>query len=107
MFKQAAVRNFLGIQPLPEPAATTSASGLKGMVIPTTARTVSDKPQEPKKNLFSSAIDNMKDRGAKFAAKNQEKPSSRRSPAELAAAKRYEEKRRKEIEQERAYKRGR
>ncbi|KAL8962539.1 MAG: hypothetical protein Q9183_005142 [Haloplaca sp. 2 TL-2023] len=111
MFRRPAVRKFLGIQPLPEPAATTSSSGsssgLKGMVIPTTARTVSDKPQAPKKNPFSSAIDNMKDRGAEFVAKNQEKPTSRRSPAELAAAKRYEEKRRKEIEQERAYKRRR
>ncbi|KAL8868370.1 MAG: hypothetical protein Q9174_005036 [Haloplaca sp. 1 TL-2023] len=107
-FKQAAVRNFLGIQPLPDPAAANpNTSGLKGMVIPTTGRTVSEEPQAPKKNVFRSTLNNMKGRGAEFVAKNQEKPSGRRSAAELAAAKRYEEKRRKEIEQEKAYKRGR
>lgn len=103
MFKQPWFRNYLGIQPLPPPAVPNSESGYKSMVIPTSARTVPNESETPKNSLFKGTITNLKDQGSKFIARNQEKPSGRRSAAEMAAAKRYEEKRRKEIEQEKFY----
>ncbi|KAL8733186.1 MAG: hypothetical protein Q9181_003669 [Wetmoreana brouardii] len=105
-FKQPWFRDYLGVHPLPSPATPTSSSKsqYKNMVIPTSARTVSEEAETPKQGLFKDAISNLKKQGSNLLERNQ-KPSGRRSEAEVAAARKYEERRRKEAEQERQHRR--
>lgn len=108
LFRQPWFRNFWRIQPLsPHPTAPTGPEpGYRGMVIPTTAREVPQEPQTSQGGVFGNVgskfkanLADLQERGQKFVDKNQAKPTGRRSTAETKEAKRYDEKRRKEIEQ--------
>ncbi|KAL8685412.1 MAG: hypothetical protein Q9218_007779 [Villophora microphyllina] len=102
LFRQSWFRNFWGIQPLPTTMNPTSPSPFKGMVVPTQARAVPEEGEESgasRKGLLGW----LQDKGLKFVEKNQQTPIGRRTAAETKEAKRYEEKRRKEIDQAKKY----
>ncbi|KAL8914560.1 MAG: hypothetical protein Q9172_007061, partial [Xanthocarpia lactea] len=110
LFKQPWFRKFWRIQPLSpqnSPGAPTGPEpGYRGMVIPTTAREVPQESETSQGGVFGSVgskfkanLANLQERGQKYVDKTQAKPTSRRSAAETKEAKRYDEKRRKEIEQ--------
>ncbi|KAL8905842.1 MAG: hypothetical protein Q9171_006508 [Xanthocarpia ochracea] len=118
LFKEPWFRKFWGIQPLSPPnsptAPTGPAPGYRGMVIPTTAREVPQEPQTSQGGVFGSAkskfkatVSDLQERSQNYVDKNQAKPTSRRSAAEIKEAKRYDEKRRKEIEQSKLHSSGR
>ncbi|KAL8631865.1 hypothetical protein Q9189_002445 [Teloschistes chrysophthalmus] len=97
LMRQPWFRSFWAIQPLYDPN-NLPAPSVKSMVIPTQARTVSSEPEEadaPKKSLLGK----LTDKGLKFVKTQEPQPSGGRTYAEIEAAKRYEEKRRKEIKQ--------
>lgn len=122
LFKQTWFRNFWNIHPLPPKDSPTiemeSRSGYKGMVIPTTAREVPQQPEVSPGGVFGNArskfkatVSDLQERGQKFVQSNMEqntgKTTSRRSAAEVNEAKRYDEKRRKEIQQAKMHNPGR
>ncbi|KAL9037563.1 MAG: hypothetical protein Q9180_003646 [Flavoplaca navasiana] len=119
LFKQAWFRNLCRIHPLPpkeRPAIeTTTKSGYKGMVVPTTAREVPQGPEVSQGGVFSNArsrfkttVSDLAERGQKLVqSKMDNDKGSRRSAAEISQAKRYDEKRRKEIQQARMHGAGR
>ncbi|KAL8772783.1 MAG: hypothetical protein Q9209_002128 [Squamulea sp. 1 TL-2023] len=117
MFKQPWFRQFWKIHPLPSKDDSTtqreSRTGYKGMVIPTTAREIPQQADVSQDGAFGSAkakfqatMTDLQERGQKFVKdsmeKNRKSPTSRRSAAEINEAKKYDEKRRKEIEQARS-----
>lgn len=77
------------------------------MVIPTTAREVPEEPEISQGGVLSNArsqikstVSDLTERGQKFVqSKMDNGKGSRRSAAEINQAKRYDEKRRKEIQQ--------
>ncbi|KAL9576278.1 MAG: hypothetical protein Q9212_007234 [Teloschistes hypoglaucus] len=100
LLRQGWFRRFWAIQPLLDSnnSPGSSSSEFKSMVIPTQARTVSSGPEEadaPKKSLLGT----LTEKGRKFVKTHEQQPSGRRTYAEIEQAKRYEEKRRKEINQ--------
>ena len=118
LFRQPWFRKFWRIQPLSpqnSPGAPTGPEpGYRGMVIPTTAREVPREPQTSQGGVFGNVgskfkanLADLQERSQKFVDKNQTKPTSRRSAAELKEAKRYDEKRRKEMEQSKLHGHGR
>ncbi|KAL8711441.1 MAG: hypothetical protein Q9220_004099 [cf. Caloplaca sp. 1 TL-2023] len=102
LFKQPWFRTLWGIHPLLPPVAPNSGPQHRSMVVETTARTV----PEPDKGFLESAtsgvrgtISELKEKGSKFIQSQRKKPTGRRSAAQNEEAKRYEERRRREIEQ--------
>ena len=97
-FKTAWFRELLGIHPLPPPESARPGNQTKGMVIPTTARTYSQESDDPAQGIVSSATSKFRS----FVDQNQTTRSSGRSKGQIAEARRYEEKRKKEIQREKA-----
>ncbi|KAI4171674.1 MAG: hypothetical protein LQ343_004067 [Gyalolechia ehrenbergii] len=95
-FRQPWFRRFLGIHPMPSPTGAGPQTGTKGMVIETTARVQPQMPDAPAQGLVDSARSKLRN----FVEMNQESPSVGRSKGQMAEAQRYEEKRRREIKQE-------
>lgn len=87
-------RHLIGIHPYPKPVTQQEPSGT--MTIPTTARTVPQELGAPAQGLLGGAKSKFK----KFIEENQTGPSGGRTKAQLAEAKRYEEKRTREIQRE-------
>ncbi|KAL8781944.1 MAG: hypothetical protein Q9213_005783 [Squamulea squamosa] len=116
LFKLTWFREFWKIHPLPSMDNSTtqkgSRTGYKGMVIPTTAREVPQQAEVSQgvfgnaKSKFQATVTDLQERGQNFVKdrmeKNKDNSTSRRSAAEISKAKKYDEKRRKEIEQSRS-----
>lgn len=97
LFRQPWFRNFLRIHPLPPRAPPASPQDLtRGMTIPTTARTKPQEPEASAEGLVGSVSSKLK----RFVEMNQPPPTGGRSKAQIAEAKRYEEKRTREIQRE-------
>lgn len=85
------------------------------MVVPTTAREVPQGPEVSQGGVLSNArsrfkatVSDLTERGQKFVqSKMDNDKGSRRSAAEISQGKRYDEKRRKEIQQAKMYGPGR
>lgn len=108
LLRQPWMRNWLGIQPLPEPltssGATSSYKGTMNLYQPPS----NAPPPEEKKGVIGGAISDIKSSFSQVADKarsvadSQTKTTTRRTAAELKYAKAYEERRRKEMENETA-----
>ncbi|KAL8997748.1 MAG: hypothetical protein Q9169_003077 [Polycauliona sp. 2 TL-2023] len=122
LFKQPWFRRFVNIHPLPPKDAPStekdSRSGYKGMVIPTTAREVPQPAEAPQEGVFGSAkskfksgVSDLGERTQKYVQRTMDqsegKSTSRRSAAEVNEAKKYDEKRKKEIQQAKGHREGR
>ncbi|KAL8648025.1 MAG: hypothetical protein Q9226_006176 [Calogaya cf. arnoldii] len=111
LFKQAWFRSFWSVHPLPpKDTSPTGTAGYKGMVIPTTARGVPQQADVSQGGVFGDArskfkatVSDITERGQAFVRSKTESnkgtTGSRRSTAEINEAKRYDEKRRREIQQ--------
>lgn len=104
LFRQARVRKFLNIQPLPVPKTQTAAP-------PTPAITWDSPPSSSvpaKTGILAGAISEIKGAATQVVksarrlrdSDDTKKGAARRSPRELRRANEYEEKRRREIAQE-------
>ncbi|KAL8754831.1 MAG: hypothetical protein Q9184_004994, partial [Pyrenodesmia sp. 2 TL-2023] len=96
LFKQPWFRELLRIHPLPPPAPPPSEHAIKSMTIPTTARTKPAESEAPAQGLVGRVSTTLK----KYVPNNQSSPSGGRTKAQIAEAKRYEEKRTREIQRE-------
>lgn len=102
------MRIWLGIQPLPKPltssGATSSYKGTMNLYQPPSEAP----PPEEKKGIIGGAVSDIKSSFSQAADKvlsigdSQTKETTRRTAAELKYAKAYEERRRKEMEDEKA-----
>lgn len=97
LFKQPWFRETLRIHPLPPPTPPPSEHPIKAMTIPTTARTKPAESEAPAQGLVGRVSTTLK----KYVPDNQPSPSGGRTKAQIAEAKRYEEKRTREIQRER------
>ncbi|KAL8966740.1 MAG: hypothetical protein Q9197_005817 [Variospora fuerteventurae] len=89
-------RRLLRIHPLPRLPSPVSQHRTGTMTIPTTARTRSQGPEAPTQGLLAGATSRFK----KLVAENQPQPSGGRTKAQIAEAKKYEEKRAREIKRD-------
>lgn len=100
------MRNWLGIQPLPKKTPTPSASSSPYTGTMSVYEPPSNAPPAEKKGVIGGAISDIKSTFSQAASKargmaeQQTKSTSRRTAAELRQAKAYEERRRKELEDE-------
>ena len=115
MLRQPRVRQILGIQPLPPPPSQTPPKGPYTGTLNTYQPPTKSAPLPEKKGIIGGAINDLKGaagqamksaKGMVSSGKNQKKPTGR-SPEELRRARAYEERRRREIAQERFEKRQR
>ncbi len=97
LFKQPWFRGFWRIHPLPPPAPPPSEQHIKAMIIPTTARTKPAESEASTQGLIGRVSTTLK----KYALDTQPLPSGGRTKAQVAEAKRYEERRKREIQRER------
>ena len=106
LLRQPWMRNFLGIQPMPKPAAPTSYAGVINRY-EGPSPTSSSSPAPTGKGILGGAISDIKGaasqvvKSARSLKDMQETKTGtqRRTPAELRRAKAYEEKRLREIAQ--------
>ncbi|KAL8651319.1 MAG: hypothetical protein Q9210_003324 [Variospora velana] len=89
-------RRLLRIHPMPRRPSPVSQHRTGAMTIPTTARTRSQGPEAPAQGLLAGATSRFK----KLVAENQPQPSGGRTKAQIAEAKKYEEKRTREIKRD-------
>lgn len=89
-------RRLLRIHPMPPRTSPVSQHRTGTMTIPTTARVRPQEPEAPAQGLLGRASSKFKN----FIAENQASPSGGRTKAQIAEAKRYEEKRMREIKRE-------
>ncbi|KAL8929485.1 MAG: hypothetical protein Q9208_001154 [Pyrenodesmia sp. 3 TL-2023] len=95
-FKQPWFRELLKIHPLPPPTPPSSEYPIKAMTIPTTARTKPAESEASAQGLVGRASTTLK----KYVPDNQLSPSAGRTKAQIAEAKRYEERRTREIQRD-------
>ena len=109
VLRQAWMRQFLGIQPLPPPPTKTAPRGPYTGVLNTYQPPATIPPLPEKKGVIGGAISDlkaaagqaMKSAKGMVSSDTAQKKTTGRSPEELRRAKAYEEKRRREIAQER------
>jgi len=109
LLRLPAVRNWLGIQPLPKPTATTKRPDTPYTGTMNIYQAPSNAPPPPpaeKKGIIGGAISDIKSaaskaaEGARSFGEQKKSPTKRRTAAELRQAKAFEERRRREIEKE-------
>lgn len=102
------MRDWLGIQPLPTPLTSSGGSSSYKGTINLYQPPSPAPPPEEKKGVIGGAISDIKSTFSQAAGKarsiadSQTKTTARRTAAELKHAKEYEERRRKEMEDEKA-----
>ena len=109
VLRQPGVRKFLKIQPLPPPVSDKPPKGPYTGTMNTYQRPAKTAPLPEKKGIIGGAISDLKGaagqavksaRSALSMDQEEKKKTPGRSPDELRRAKAYEEKRRREIAQE-------
>ena len=108
LLRQPWMRRFLGIQPLPPTPSKTPPRGPYTGTLNTYQPPTKPAPLPPKKGIIEGAVSDLKGaagqamKSAKgmMSSETSQKKTTGRSPEELRRARAYEEKRRREIAQE-------